>query len=387
MARFLVALIGGAIGLVGGFVAGAFVGAGIAAATHMSTFEGAAGYFAVFFCGPIGALIGLVLGVWIALRLRGTRAGVGGVAVYSVASLATLLAASAAVIGLMLAFDSTLNRNSAPKQAMFEIRLPPGTRLDPDRRGIEVELNTERNSPVAFLRDDWRTDGDRPVIAGGVDLYFRASSRIIVLKLAGQPDRLFLLKLAANPSHSDSFGPWQPIDWVAEPNDPAPRKATAADQFEIRYRVRDPNVEYGRPVIAFELDLPASVARPQDLQAIKVVTEEAENDMKGALDPESLKKSGERLTVAGTAQLAGETHSMLVIALPDRPALLFEIKLPAYSWVTDTARYALSSLRGSGPPQAEFGPWQNVTAVRDSGQREPRPPKPGEDARLRYALK
>ena len=37
MATFLVALIGGAIGLVAGFIAGMF----IAAAAHMSSFEGA----------------------------------------------------------------------------------------------------------------------------------------------------------------------------------------------------------------------------------------------------------------------------------------------------------------------------------------------------------
>jgi hypothetical protein len=387
VAKYFLSLLGGAVGLVAGFITGAFVGAGIAAATHMSTFEGAAGYFAVFFCGPIGAIIGLVLGVWIAARLRGARLGIGGVAGHSAGTFAALFVLAAGVVALMLAFDSTLNRNSAPKQALFEIRLPPGARLDPDRRGIAVELNTERNSPAAFLRDDWRTDGDRPVITGGVDLYFRASSRIIVLKMTGQSDRLFRLNLAANPSHSDSFGPWQPIDWVAERNDPAPRKATAADQFEIRYRVRDPNVEYGRPVIGFELDLPASVPLPQDAKVIKVTTEEFENDMNGAIDPDLVKKNGDRVTMSGTVQLAGEIHSMLVIAPPNQPALLFEIKVPAYSWITETARYAFASLRGDGPPQAQFGPWQNVSAVRDAGQKEPRPPKPGEDAKLRYALK
>ena len=69
-------------------------------------------------------------------------------------------------------------------------------------------------------------------------------------------------------------------------------------------------------------------------------------------------------------QLAGETHSMLAITLPNRPALEFEIRLPAYSWITETARYALASLRGDGLPAAQFGPWQT------SG-----------DSKLRYAVK
>jgi hypothetical protein len=116
MATFLIALVCGGIGLVAGFFAGAVVGAGIAAATHMSTFEGAAGYFAVFVCGPIGALIGLVGGVWLALRVRGVKGGIGVVATYSVTSLVAIIAVSAAVIWLMLTFDTTLNRNSAPRQ-------------------------------------------------------------------------------------------------------------------------------------------------------------------------------------------------------------------------------------------------------------------------------
>ena len=52
MATFLVAFLGGVVGLAAGALAGAFAGTFIAAATRMSTFEGAAGYFAVFVCAP-----------------------------------------------------------------------------------------------------------------------------------------------------------------------------------------------------------------------------------------------------------------------------------------------------------------------------------------------
>ena len=384
MKSFFVALIGAIIGLIAGFVAGAFAGAGIAAATHMSSFEGASGYFAVFFCGPIGGLIGLVLGVWIALRLRGVRAGIGGVAVYSGATIATLFAISGAVIWLMLTFDSTLNRNSAPKQALFEIRLPPGIQLDPNRRGIEVELNTERSSPVAFLRDDWRTDGDRPVITGGVDLAFRASSRIIVLKMIGQPDRLFFLKLAGNPSHSDSFGPWQPIDWIAEKDAASPRKATSADQYEIRYRVRDPNTEFSRPIIAFELVLPSSMALPDDLKAIKVRAIEGDNDMDGAIDPDKTIREGDRITLGGTVQLAGETHSLIEVAVPGAPARMFEVRLPAFTWITETIRYATTS---PGDDKPAFSPWQSAAFVRQAGRKEPSPAEFDDDVKFRYTLR
>src|SRR5262245_59772308 len=189
MATYLVALLGGIVGLVAGAVAGALAGSLVAALVHMSTFEGAAGYFVVFVCAPIGALIGLVLGVWLALRVRGRSRGFAAVVVYSGLSLATVVAGAAAVIALVLAFDETLNRNAAKPQALLQIRLPPGTRLPADRHGIEVELDTERTAASAFFHKEWHDDGDRPVISGGVELAFRTTQRILVLKIEGEPDR------------------------------------------------------------------------------------------------------------------------------------------------------------------------------------------------------
>src|SRR5262245_17538183 len=201
---FLVALLGGVVGLVAGAVAGAFSGGAIAAATRMSTFEGAAGYFVVFVCAPIGALIGLPIGVWLALRLRGGARSVATVGVYSGLTLGTVVAGAAGVIGLMLLLDDTLNRNAAKPQALFEIRLPPGSELADDRGDIEVELNTDRNEASAFFHKEWHRDGDRPVISGGVELAVRTTQRILVLKIKGEPDRLFRLKLAGKPGHSRS---------------------------------------------------------------------------------------------------------------------------------------------------------------------------------------
>jgi hypothetical protein len=233
--------------------------------------------------GLVGALLGLVLGVWLALRVRGANRSFAAVAVYSGASLGTIIAVSAAIIMLMLFFDSTLNRGSAKPQALFEIRMPPGTKLAADRSDVEIELNTDRNSDYAYKsKEEYQFNhGDRPVISGGVDLAFRSSSRIIVLKRNGEPDLLFKLNLSGKPGHSDAFGPWQPIDWVAEAGAQQPRKATPADKYEIRYRVRDPNVEFSRPILKFELSLPATTPLPDDVKSIAVKALEGNNDMDG----------------------------------------------------------------------------------------------------------
>ena len=385
MATFIAALIWGIIGLVAGFLAGAFAGSLIAAAIHMSNFEGAAGYFAVLI-GLVGALLGLVLGVWLALRARGANKSFPFVVLYSGLSLGAIIAVVAGVIMLMLFFDSTLNRGSSKPQALFEIRMPPGTRLAADRSDVEIELNTDQNSAYAYKsKQEYQyNDGNRPVISGGVELAFRTTSRIIVLKIKDEPDRLFRLNLSGKPGHSDDFGPWQSIDWVAE-GSAQPRKATPADKYEIRYRVRDPNIEFSRPIIGFELSLPVATPLPDDLKNIGVKALEGNNDMDGAINAESVKRENDRLTLGGTVQLAGETHSLIEISIPNQPTRLFEIKLPPLTWITETVRYATTS--PADESSRTFGPWQNVGSIRELGQKDARPAKPEDDAKLRYLLR
>jgi hypothetical protein len=383
LTTFLVALVGGVVGSAVGALAGASAGALIAAATGMSNFEGAAGYFAVVACAPVGALVGLLAGVWVALRLRGGPRSLAAVAAYSGLTLGTVVAAGAGVVALVLLLDDTLDRNAAKPQALFEIRLPPASTLADDRRAIEVELDTDRNGASAFFHDEWRHDGDRPVISGGVELAIRTTQRILVLKIRGEPDRLFRLNLSGKPGHSDEFGPWQPVDFVAD-GGPQPRRATAADQYEIRYRPRDPNVEFSRPIVAFELSLPAATGLPTDLGSITVEAQEAQNTMEGAIDADPVARRDGRVTLGGTVQLAGDRHSLLAITLPGQPTRLFELTLPPLTWVTETIRQATTSPAND---RRSFGPWQPVALVRDVGQKEARPATPEDDARLRYRLR
>lgn len=197
------------------------------------------------------------------------RANFSAVALHSVLSLGALLAVAAGVIMLKLSLDDTLKRNAAKPQALFEIRLPPGTTLPANRRDISVEMHDSTNVATAYLHDVWRSDGDRPVISGGVALAVRTTRRLLVLKITGEPDRLFTLKLAGKPGHADAFGPWQPIDSI-DHGGAQIRQATTVEQYDIRYRPRDPNVEFARPILEFECTLPASTPLPDDFKAIVV---------------------------------------------------------------------------------------------------------------------
>lgn len=112
--------------------------------------------------------------------------------------------------------DDVLARNGPPPEAKFQIRLPPNAVLPETLAASRsTYLETDKNTMPASLTEA-RTEDGRPLIAGEVDLYFRTSSRTIVLSIPGEPDRLFALRLPSNPPASTEFGAWQAVDYVAD---------------------------------------------------------------------------------------------------------------------------------------------------------------------------
>jgi len=235
MKTFLLAVIAGAAGAVAGYVAAAFAAILFAAATGMSNVEGAAGMFAVFAVGPVGGLIGLVLGIVLVLRRRRPRPGLGAIAVRGMLAVAAIVALVAGGIGVAHLMRDTVNPNGAAPRLMFDLKLPPGTAGD--AKALTVELHTDKNvAPgIVFDRPE-RREGDRIVVSGSVELYFRTSQRLLVVKRRGEPDRLFRLALSASPKHAREPGAWQKVDFAAGPGE-QPRKAAGGDDYELRYRV------------------------------------------------------------------------------------------------------------------------------------------------------
>ncbi|HEV7601374.1 MAG TPA: acriflavin resistance protein [Bradyrhizobium sp.] len=135
------------------------------------------------------------------------------------------------------AFDY-LGINSAKPAVEFEIRLPNAAALAVMAGGTQIELHTDKNQTLAKLREGLAsTEDGRTVLRGSVPLDFRTTDRIVVLNLPGQPQRLFKLRLAASPSHSDQFGPWHLADRVTPATANEPVRTTPNDAFAIRYRV------------------------------------------------------------------------------------------------------------------------------------------------------
>ena len=236
LVTYLLATLGGAAGAVIGWIVTGLVADTLLGLGGMSDREGGRAMVAFFAIGPFGALAGLLLGAWLVLRFYGGyrrfAEALGGVVVVATA----LAAVTAAVFGVLCLSDDVLVRNGPPPQAYFELRLPSTAVLPAGLEGVRVDLNTDKNEMPGTLTGT-RTEQGRPVIAGSVDLYFRTASRILVLRLSGEPDRLFMLNLARNPSASPEFGPWQRVDYVDDHPPAAPRKGGDGDDYQIRYRV------------------------------------------------------------------------------------------------------------------------------------------------------
>lgn len=232
----LLALAAGTSGAMLGFMLGAGAASVLAGVLGISSFEGAAGYFAAFVGGPIGGLIGLVLGVWLASRLRGERmAGRFGRTLGIVA--VVIVAVAAGALYLSYEMRPQLASNGPPPRLEFEIRLPAGAALPPSASAIDINLDTSKNRmPGNVFADSFRRDGDRPVIVGSVDMYFRTSQRLLVLRMPGSPDQIFQIKLGASPKHAKEFAAWQRVDFVDVPGQDQPRKGGKEDGYEIRYR-------------------------------------------------------------------------------------------------------------------------------------------------------
>lgn len=232
----IIALLGGLFGAAIGWVLAAVLASVLGGYYGVTDFEGARGMIAVFTFGPIGGLLGLIIGVWLALRLKsGAKVTGKAVAIRLPIVLAGIAGLVAGTVGVLYWFSPILNPSGASPRLAFEIRLPAGASVP--ERGLDVSLFTEKNTmPATMDAGVVRRDGERPVIAGTVELTYRSSWRILELKMPGVPEHIFLIKVGARPGHDANFRDWEHVSNVGNETN-RPRLATADDAYDIRYRV------------------------------------------------------------------------------------------------------------------------------------------------------
>jgi hypothetical protein len=229
----LFGILAGIIGIGAGLFLGFVLGSALAAALHVSTFEGEAGYFAAaialivaFIVTPSSILLTLY---W--RGIRGLRLLVGLVTVCL-----SIVVITASGFGLRYAAQPhVLNLNGPTPLLEFEVKPPAGQSVQ-SLADVQPELDTDRNAMPGY----WHTDSTESanVRAGYVEVYYRTSQRLFVLKFPGSEDRIFRLHLPANAMKAKyrAWSDWQKPDFVAKAGEQPSRPSSGSD-YQIRYKL------------------------------------------------------------------------------------------------------------------------------------------------------
>jgi hypothetical protein len=233
VSAILFGILAGIIGIAAGLFLGFALGAALAAAFHVSSFEGGAGYFAAAIALLVTCIVapGLVL---FTLHWRGTRGVYLFVGLIAVCISLVLIAVSG--FGIWYAGQPhVLNINGPTPLLEFEVKPPTGQSIE-SLTDVQPELDTDRNAMPGY----WHTDPPQNpgVRAGYVELYFRTSQRLFVLKFPGDTDKLFRLKLPANPMRDKYrvWSDWQNPDFVAKGRE-QPSRFSGGNEYQIRYKM------------------------------------------------------------------------------------------------------------------------------------------------------
>ena len=230
LSTIFIAAIAGLVGLGVFFFIGALIASFAAGPLHISTMEGARGYFAAL-VGMIAGVFGFIGAAWLVLRRRGVR-GVK-VVLGGIAAFALIIVSAASAVGIWYSMQPhVLNRNGPEPLLRLEIRAPQNIAIFAD---ATAELTTDRNTADVVLEKADETATRR----GYVPLYYRTSHRLLALKFPNGGARLYNLRLPANPMPKKyhAWSEWQKPDFVDEPGSTGPKRAGDGPDIEVRYHV------------------------------------------------------------------------------------------------------------------------------------------------------
>ena len=233
VSAILLGIVGGIIGIASGLFLGFALGAALAAALHVPSREGEAAYFTVAIALIVTSIVTPV-SILVTLYWRGVRSiwlFIGLVMVcFSIAAI------GASGLGIWYAAQPhVLNLNGPTPLLEFEVKPPAGQSLE-TLADVELQLDTDRNSMPGY----WHTEApvNPAVRAGYVELYFRTSQRLFVLKFPGRQNRIFKLQLPANPMKAKYRGwsEWQNPDFVAKAGE-QPSPFSGGSDYQIHYKL------------------------------------------------------------------------------------------------------------------------------------------------------
>jgi hypothetical protein len=236
--RSLVGLLWALGGGIAGLLLGLVGASAFAAATHMTSREGASGYFVVAI-GLIGALIGVISG----LVMYGRSAPAGHGAAYAGFGALGFVALIAAVGVLIWTFmqlrEAPLEYNGAMANLEMELRIKstdvPAAASD---GWLNIEVQTAKTRPAGtVLWSRKRSEGDYTIIPVVQGPLYRSGSRVIVVRVGEEQIEVFSPPMKRTPDPKADWTEWYRPRVVDPPYGVVP-PAPLKPKLELRYRVR-----------------------------------------------------------------------------------------------------------------------------------------------------
>lgn len=231
--RFVLGSLSALLGLVAGWFALALAVITLAGPDR----DGGIAMGAFFQIGPIGGIVGAIVGVWLFRRfgLGRTAAGPNGPtalvtppggespipdATATVAPTERAISRPFAVVVVALAaglswwawyeFVRSPYLSHGFMTLELQFRLPPGMALPASRDDVMVVVEEGDRAAMVTVPEAWRAhEGDRAVVLARAGLYVKARRRMVMLTLANDAQAVWRLDLASDPDPTSAFTPWR----------------------------------------------------------------------------------------------------------------------------------------------------------------------------------
>jgi hypothetical protein len=218
--RFVLGLLSGLLGMLTGWFALAILVISLAGPDR----DGGIAMGAFFEIGPVGGLVGFVIGVWLFIKkgiVRERASPPDAALPIAAARLArTRISRPFAVAILALAGGLAwwgwyeLIRSPYLTHGFMtlelQFKLPSGSSLPSDVKDVHIGVwEGDRQTDVTLSRLWHGHEGDRQVILASAMLSMKTSARTVFLELPGLPQQTWQLDLSSDPDPTSGYAPWR----------------------------------------------------------------------------------------------------------------------------------------------------------------------------------
>src|SRR3954469_9176180 len=231
--RIVLGFLSGVVGMLAGWFGLAFLVIALAGPDR----DGGIAMGAFFNIGPLGALIGFAVGIWLFVKfgLVAQRAP-SVISPSSEPAIASSLAPPAARISRSFAIVVLAIVGALAWWTWYELirspylthgymtlalqfRLPADMAAPAEAKDVEIVLaEGSQHWPAIVSEAGWRGhQGNRAVILASVSMTYKTTRRVVTLSLPGMPPQSWTLDLSSDPDPTPGYTAWRPSRDAANP--------------------------------------------------------------------------------------------------------------------------------------------------------------------------